>query len=183
MAIVREGTTLLAPAPGGVETHQFETEAEATTRAAFINEALTWIGTPFRDCADVKGPSGAVDCAMLLTRASVDSGLLKPFDPRPYSPRWHLHHSEEKFIDWIVGRFGAREVEVPRIGDVVVWYFGRCFSHGGILVNSEEVLHAYYAARTTLVSRRDEPALTSIPVFGSSTPRPVRYFDLWSAAR
>lgn len=181
MAVTRDGKTILAPAPEGVETHGFDTETEAETRAAFINEALTWCGTPFRDCSDVKGPSGCVDCAMLLTRAAVDSGIVAPFDPRPYAPRWHLHRSEEKFIDWIAGTFGAREVAEPRIGDVALWYFGRCFSHGGILINSEEVVHAYYQAGMTLVSRRDEPSLMSIPVFGSTTPRPVRYFDLWSA--
>ena len=181
--IQREGKTLLAPAPGGTERHAFGSVREARARAAFVNEALTWVGTPFRDCADKKGPQGAVDCAMLLTRSAVDAGLLAPFDPRPYSPRWHLHRSEEKFINWIVGHFGAREVESPRIGDVAVWYFGRCFSHGGILINSEEVVHAYYAESITLVSRRDTPMLASIPVFGSSTPRPVRYSDFWSAAK
>lgn len=182
MPIDRDGATLLAPAPGGTEKHAFSTENEAGARAAFVNEALSWVGTPFRDCGDTKGPNGCVDCAMLLTRSAVDTGLLAPFDPRPYSPRWHLHRSEEKFIDWIVGRFGAVEVQEPRVGDVIVWHFGRCFSHGGILINSQEVVHAYYAAGMTLVSRRDEPLLASIPVFGSSTPRPVRYFDLWSAA-
>ncbi|CAN5578258.1 hypothetical protein BH10PSE14_BH10PSE14_06840 [soil metagenome] len=181
MTIALDGTTLLADGPDGVERHDFDSVKEATARAAFITEALDWVGTPFRDCADIKGPGGAVDCAMLLTRCAVDTGLLAPFDPRPYSPRWHLHRTEEKFITWLSGNFGAREVDSPRIGDIAVWHFGRCFSHGGILINTAEVVHAYYAAGMVLVSRRDEPMLTSIPVFGSSMPRPVRYFDLWSA--
>lgn len=171
---------MLATGPQGPESYAFAGEDEARARAAFITEALSWIGTPFRDCGDVKGPHGAVDCAMLLTRCAVDTGLIAPFDPRPYPPRWHVHRDEERFIDWIETRLHAREVEYPRPGDVAVWMFGRTFSHGGILINSDEVVHAWAKAAMVTVSRRDETILTSIPVFGGSVPRPVRYFDLWS---
>lgn len=181
MAIIQTDTTLLASSPQGPETHVFDTAEEATARAAFIIEALSWQGTPFRDCGDIKGPRGAVDCAMLLTRCAIDTGLVAPFDPRPYPPRWHVHRDEERFIDWIETRLGAREVEQPRPGDVAVWMFGKTFSHGAILINSVEVVHAWAKAAMVLVSRRDETILTSIPVFAGSVPRPVRYFDLWSA--
>jgi cell wall-associated NlpC family hydrolase len=174
-----DGCDLRVTGPGGMERHAFASPEEAAARAAFIAEALSWVGTPFQDCADVKGPNGAVDCAMLLVRAAVDTGRLPPFDPRPYSPRWHLHRSEEKFVDWIAGRLGAREVATPRVGDVALWRFGRTFSHGAVLINSAEVVHAYYAAGMTLVSRLDEPLLRFISDGRVNVPRPVRYFDLW----
>jgi cell wall-associated NlpC family hydrolase len=167
--------------PGGEETHVFATPDEARGRAAFIAEALSWVGTPFRDCADVKGPDGAVDCAMLLVRSAVDTGRIPPFDPRPYSPRWMLHRDEEKFVDWLL-RLGARETATPRVGDIVLWRFGRTFAHGAVLVNAEEVVHAYAAAGMALVSRLDEPLLRYFPLAGGHIARPVRYFDLWSAA-
>ncbi len=172
---------LLVAAPGGVESYECSSAEEAGSRATFINEGMSWIGTPFLDCADIKGPKGAVDCAMMMVRSAVDSGLIPPFDPRPYSPRWHLHRGEEKFVNWLTENFGAREIEAPKPGDIAVWLFGRTFSHGGILINSAEVVHAYYAARMTLVSRRDEPLLASLPLANVVLPRPVRYFDLWSA--
>jgi cell wall-associated NlpC family hydrolase len=176
-----ERTRVVAQRPNGaVERHAFATAEEAVARAAFVTEALSWFGTPFVDCADVKGPNGAVDCAMLLVRAAVDTGRLAPFDPRPYSPRWHLHRSEEKFVAW-VEQLGARQVETPRVGDIVLWRFGRVFSHGAVLINSEEVVHAYYAAGKVLVSRLDEPLLTHISDGRVNIPRPVQYFDLWSA--
>ena len=171
------GCDLLVTGPGGEERHAFATPGEAQGRAAFINEALSWIGTPFRDCADVKGPNGAVDCAMLLVRSAVDTGRVPPFDPRPYSPRHMIHRSEQVFVGWLE-RLGAREVERPQVGDVVVWQFGRSFSHGAVLVNTEEVAHAYAAAGMALVSRLDEPLLRHLPI--RNLPRPVRYFDLWS---
>jgi cell wall-associated NlpC family hydrolase len=154
------------------------TNEEASARAAFVAEALSWVGTPFRDCADVKGPNGAVDCAMLLVRCAVDTGRLPPFDPRPYSPRWHLHRSEEKFVGWLE-QLGAREVARPQVGDIVLWRFGRVFSHGAVLVGRDEIVHAYYAAGQVLVSKLHEPLLDFISVGGLNIPRPVKYFDLW----
>jgi hypothetical protein len=164
------------------ERWELECEAEATARRRFVDEALTGGGTPFRDCADVKGPQGAVDCAMLLVRCAVDTGLVPAFDPRPYSPRWHVHRGEEKFIDFLV-KLGAREIKTPRLGDVLVWQFGRCYGHGAILVNREEVVHSYGAAKMCIVSRLDEPTLNSVAIRGKDYPRPVRYFDVWAARK
>jgi cell wall-associated NlpC family hydrolase len=148
-----------------------------TAREAFVAEALSWVGTPFLDCADIKGPNGGVDCAMLLTRCAVDTGIIPPFDPRPYSPRHMLHRSEELFLQHLA-RLGAHEVETPDVGDIAVWQFGRTFAHGGIILG-EEVVHAYAALGCVLVSRRDEPLLTHFPLHGGLIPRPVRYFSLW----
>ena len=180
MAIIQSDRTLLVDGPAGPESHAFATAEEASARLAFVEEALNWIGTPFSDCGDVKGPGGAVDCAMLMTRCAVDTGLIAPFDPRPYPPRWHLHKDEERFVDFLTGRLGAREIQQPRFADIAVWQFGRTFSHGGILINSAEVVHAYYANRMVVRTRRDEPLLSQTAVFSTVKPRPVRYFDLWS---
>lgn len=173
-----DGKTLLVSGPGGEERHVFGSAKEAKGRAAFINEALTWIGTPFVNCGDVKGPNGCVDCAMLLVRSAVDTGLIPPFDPRPYSPAWMQHRSEEKFLD-ILTQLGAKEVETPQVGDVPVWQVARTFAHGAILINSEEVVHAYASQRRVVTSRLDEPLLTHHPLRGAVLKRAVRYFDLW----
>jgi len=151
---------------------------EAQGRADFVAEALSWIGTPFVNCADVKGPKGGVDCAMLLVRAAVDTGLIAPFDPRPYSPDWMKHRSEEKFLD-VLARLGAVEVESPRVGDVLVWKVARTFAHGAVLINPRQVVHAYADARCVLVSDLTDPLLNFLPVSFGRIPRPVRYFDLW----
>lgn len=146
-------------ASGVMERHLFEDEASAAAAAAVIADGLTWIGTPFKNCGDVKGPTGCVDCAMLLVRTHVDTGVLPPFDPRPYSPHWFLHQSEEKFLGWIRDYLGAEEIEVPRVGDVLVYRYGQCFSHGAILINSDEIVHAFYKSSLVRVSRLDEQDL------------------------
>ncbi len=177
-----DGCDVVVRGTCGAERHAFASPGEAAARGAFIAEALSWVGTPFLDCADVKGRSGGVDCAMLLVRSAVDTGRFPPFDPRPYAPRHMLHRSEEQFLGWIVDRLGAAEVDRPRVGDIVLWQFGRCFSHGAVLVNAAEVCHAYAAAGCTLVSKLHEPLLDFISDGRVSIPRPRRYFDLWRAA-
>ena len=180
------GNSVVVDSPRGAETHVFATESEAQGRAAIVREGLSWIGTPFRDCADVKGPAGAVDCAMLLVRCYVDTGRLPPFDPRPYPPRWHLHKDRERFLEWVEEKLGGRRIDPgsspgPRLGDVVIWQFGRCFSHGAILINSVEVVHAYAHARMCITSRLDEHPLKYVGHGAHELPRPVRYYDVWAA--
>ena len=170
-------TVEIHPAHGKPEVQEFASEAEATARAAFVTEALSWIGTPFVNCAAVKGPAGAVDCAMLLSRCAVESGLLPEFDPRPYPPHWHMHRDEQRFLGWVSETFGCEEIAEPRIGDIAVFQFGRCFSHGAVLINSAELVHAYAAERMVNATRRDTPLLEFIGWEGRSIPRPVKYFD------
>lgn len=92
-------------------------------------EARSWLDTPYHHAGAVK--ETGVDCAMLLVRVFVDTGLVPPFDPRPYPPDWHLHRSAERFLGWI-DQF-AQRVDAPRPGDVALFKFGRCVSHGGIV--------------------------------------------------
>jgi cell wall-associated NlpC family hydrolase len=151
------------------EVHQFASAKEAAGRAAIIDEAFSWIGTPFRNCADIKGLKGGVDCAMLAVRCYIDTGRLAPFDPRPYPPDWMLHRDEERFLGWIQDTLGARQVAAPRLGDVPVWKVGRCFSHCGIVVNAMEAIHAFRPVGFATLSRLDE------------TQRAVKFFDVWDS--
>ena len=126
------------------------TRAVATNcaRAAVVAAARAWIGTPYHVCADIKGVG--CDCAMLLVRVFCDLRLVAPFDPRPYSSDWHLHRSEEVYLRLLLER--AHEVEAPEPGDVVLFRYGRCFSHGGIVTMSNPltIVHAFASAGVVL---------------------------------
>lgn len=110
-----------------------------------VAEALSWLDTPYHHAADIKGRG--VDCAMLLVRVFVDTGLVDPFDPRPYPHDWYLHHDKERFLGWIV-RFGRRleEGEAQAPGDVRLYSFGRCVSHGTIVIDGDMIVHAWRPA-------------------------------------
>lgn len=138
-------------------------------RDIVIEEAHTWLNTPYHHLGDVKG--AGVDCAMLLVRIFVDLGLIVPFDPRPYSPQWHLHRSEELYLGWL--QQVADEVDEPTPGDVGLYRFGRAYSHGVVLIEGDRrqgtVLHAMRReGRVTVQSVQDQPLLG----------RPVRWFSI-----
>ena len=123
-------------------------DIEGRQRAAVVAEARSWIGTPYHNCADIKG--AGVDCGMLLVRVFVDTGLCPPFDPRPYPADWHLHRGEERYLGFIFDR--CCEVAQPLPGDVMVLRYGRCYSHGGIVTrpNPLTMVHAFHPARRVL---------------------------------
>jgi len=118
-------------------------EREAAERAAVVASARDWIGTPYHHAADVKGRNGGVDCGMLIVRIYVDLGLVEPFDPRPYTRDWMLHRDEERYLRFVLARSG--EVAEPGQGDVILFRFGRCFSHGGIVTIAKPltIVHAF----------------------------------------
>lgn len=157
--------------------------SEAEQRARVCAIARTWLGTPFRDQGKVKGPNGAVDCAMLLVATFQEAGLLDPaYDPRPYPPQFHLHNKEERFLAQIARiielRDCGKEVQrEPIPGDVAVYRVGKCFSHGGLVVESGQLLHAYYKTGHVTVSPLYEIELARL---NDGKPRPRKIFDLWA---
>lgn len=134
-----------------------------STREAVIAEAQTWLGTPYHHCADVKG--AGVDCAMILVRVYAACGLVPhEFDPRPYSPQWHLHRGVELYQQWIAAA-GAIETGAPRPGDVGLWKFGRAYSHAAILVTpmnaGAQIIHALRDAGKVVQTSAHEQPLTT----------------------
>jgi NlpC/P60 family putative phage cell wall peptidase len=110
-------------------------------RAAILAEAHSWLRTPYRNCANVKG--AGVDCAMLLVEVyRQPRGPVPPdFDPRPYSPEWYLHRTEELYL-FGIERY-AKRVTQPQPGDVAVYRFGYAASHGAIIVDDNYIIHAH----------------------------------------
>lgn len=150
---------------------------EAEQRAAVIAEARSWISTPYHHAADIKG--AGVDCGMLLVRVYVDTGIVQPFDPRPYPPDWNMHRSEERYLHEILTR--TRELkddETCGPGDVIVWLHGRTFSHGGIVTDWPRIIHAYHMSQ--VVEECDLDREIRLQFIGAN-PRPTRRFSFWGS--
>jgi len=110
-------------------------------REQIVAEALTWLDTPYHHHGRIKGVG--VDCAQILLAVYADALQLAPqLDVGTYSTQWHLHRSEEVYLDWLA-LAGAHRVEQPQPGDMAMWRFGRTFSHSGICVAEGEFVHAY----------------------------------------
>lgn len=152
-------------------------EKEMRLRDKIIAEARSWIKTPYVQQADVKG--GGVDCSMLLVRCWVDSGIVYPFEPRPYPANWHMHHSTERYLDWMENV--GIEVEHPQPGDVAIFRFGRCFSHGGIIVENNQLISASSTHRRVVRSNLNEPWL--FVDAAQNKPRLRKFYDVFARLR
>lgn len=159
------------------------TEAEERARIAgdpsqqrdrIVTEARKWIGTPYHNCADVKGVG--VDCGMLIVRAFCDSDLCAPFDPRPYPPDWHLHRGEERYLGFVFDH--CAETQQPEPGDIVVFRYGRCYSHGGIVTKAAPLtfVHAFWPAKAVVEEELSRNVQLSAPA------RRRRFFSYWKKA-
>lgn len=120
---------------------------------AVIKEANSWVGTPYHHHGRLKGVG--VDCAMLLAEVFERAGVVPHVDPGVYPPQFGMHRSEEQFIGF-VERYG-QEVMFPTPGGVVLFKYGRCFSHGGIVVENDLFVHAVLKAGMVLKSALNEP--------------------------
>lgn len=143
-------------------------ELEARQRAAVAREAEQWLRTPYHDHARLKGVG--VDCAMLNCEVYERAGVVGHVDPGDYEPQWGLHRDEEKYIAMLL-HFGFHEVQTPGLGDIAVFKFGRTFSHGGIFVGPDLLVHAYINAHVM------HTRLTEAPL----ADRPVKFFSFWGA--
>lgn len=119
---------------------------EAEERAKVTAEARTWLRTPYRDCAMVKG--AGVDCALLLKAVYEAAGLESPIEVEAYSPQWYLHRSDELYLNKVLER--AREITEGEAqpADIVMYKFGRCFAHGAIIIEPgfPAIIHSFKQA-------------------------------------
>jgi cell wall-associated NlpC family hydrolase len=131
---------------------------EVAERLQVVQEALTWMNTPYHHQGRIKG--AGVDCGMLLLEVFEACGHIPHIDPRPYPPDWHLHRSEQVYLGW-VQEFAAPLApgETPMPGDLVLYRFGRCLSHGAIVVAWPTVIHSYLNQGVMLGHGEQEPLL------------------------
>jgi len=112
-------------------------------------EALSWVGTPFRHNQSCK-QQGA-DCVGLVYGTFKALGCVPAdFAPKPYSQQWHIHKNEELLLDQAVA-FGCVDVEgEPQMGDLLFFQYGRVCSHIGIYIGNSEMVHAFYGLQTAV---------------------------------
>ena len=143
---------------------------EAEGRALVVAEAMSWLGTPYHHRAKLKGVG--VDCAQLPLAVYARTGLIQDFDTGDYPFDWHQHRQEERYAGMVLTL--ARElasIDQAGPGDIILWRYGRAFSHGALIIVLPQVIHA---------SRKgDGVVLTEIDRDSELIGRPARYFSFW----
>ena len=132
---------------------------EQEQRSAVVAEARSWLLTPYHHAGRIKG--AGVDCLTLLAEVFERAGLVPHVDPGHYPPDWHLHRSEERYLDGVLEY--ARPVADPpyRPGDIALFRFGRCAAHGAIVVEWPRILHAYAPAGCVTLDSAESGELRS----------------------
>lgn len=154
-------------------------EQERLERAKVVEEAKTWLGTPYHHMGRVKGQG--VDCAMLIAEVYERAGMIPHRDIPFYPMQWNLNRNAESYLQVILDH--AKEFDGPPLpGDVVVWKFGRTFAHGGIVIDWPIIIHAYVRKNCMTEDVDKAVWLKFIGERGSENYgklRPVRFFSYW----
>ena len=130
-------------------------------RSKVIEEARTWIGTPYHHAARIKGVG--VDCIQLLLGVYIAAGVSPDFEIAYYPQDWHMHKSEELYLGGLEAR--TRKVEVPLPGDIAAFKFGRCVSHAAIVVEWPYVIHSYFRLGCVYSSAEDNEICRKLDSF------------------
>lgn len=120
---------------------------EQGQRQSVITEAATWLNTPWAHNQAVKGIG--VDCGQFPLEVYIACGRIGRESVDDYPIDWALHRNEERYLQ-IVERYCVR-VESPQQADLVVFKYGRTFSHGGIVVDYPKIIHALRGEKAGVV--------------------------------
>lgn len=132
-------------------------------RKLVINEAESWLGTGFHHEARVKG--AGVDCGQLLIAVYSKFGFMpRDYKLAHYPPDFALHRDHEWYLS-IVQEF-AQEIEEKDVGsgDIILFKWGRLYSHGAIVAPEfPELIHAWAPTKSVIRFRADMNPLADKP--------------------
>ncbi len=121
-----------------------------------VAEARTWLRTPYAHAQRMKG--AGVDCAQILIAVYAAAGIIEEFDTGYYPADWMMHRDQERYLGFIQNH--TNRVDTPLPGDIALYQFGRCVSHGGIVVEWPLIIHAYAPERQVTLGEGDKGQLS-----------------------
>jgi cell wall-associated NlpC family hydrolase len=116
--------------------------APRRTPDAVIDEALTWLRTPYHHEARVKG--AGVDCGQFPAAVFEACGLIPKIEIAPYTYDWHMHRADDRYLGLVRAFFAP--VESPAPADLALFKYGRAVAHGSIVIAWPLLVHAYLNA-------------------------------------
>ncbi len=156
--------------------------ASDQARARVVQEARSWIGTAYHHMGTIKATrdvdgsildKGGVDCATLLACVYANAGVIPPVTVEYYPRDWHMHRSAERYLELVLGYATEIDEAATGAGDVVLYRFGRAFSHGAIILDPGWPLIVHAKWRSDLVHADHGDV-------GEWADRPRRFFTLWA---
>lgn len=147
-------------------------------RRRVVKEALSWQKTAYVHQARIKGVG--CDCITLLAGVFENAGLISRVDIPHYPSDWMAHRDAERYMEGLM-KYSHEITGLPHPGDIALWKFGRCFSHGAIVIDWPVVIHAKIGAGTIQENVWSATWLTHIGenVNDKGKPRPMKLFSFW----
>jgi cell wall-associated NlpC family hydrolase len=145
---------------------------EQAERASVVGEARRWVGTPYAHRGNTFG--SCVDCAHILIETFAGAGLIDRFSPGDYPPDWHLHRGEERYlavVESYCGRVDDSEASLAdrgtdfhaEPGDILMWRWGRTYSHSAIVTAWPKIVHAFASERQVVECDVRGTPMTALP--------------------
>jgi NlpC/P60 family putative phage cell wall peptidase len=108
-----------------------------------VEEALSWVGTPYRHQASSKGIG--CDCLGLVRGVWRELYGHDLEAPVPYAPDWAEAEGEERLLAGAGRHFEATDAEAPSAATLLVfrWRAHLPAKHAGIAVSPTHFVHAY----------------------------------------
>lgn len=108
-----------------------------------LAEAESWIGTPYRHGASLKGVS--CDCLGLVRGVWRALYGGEPENTGPYAPDWGEARGQERLLDAATRHMVRREAGEPQPGDLLIfrWRSDVAAKHLGIMTRENRFIHAY----------------------------------------
>jgi len=124
---------------------------QPVTRQDVLNEAASWLGTPYTHQASCKG--AGCDCLGFIR------GVFRAFwqenETLPaYSANWAEEGGQELMFEAALRHLVPRSFEAKAPGDVLLFRYRPHFpaKHAGILLNERQFIHAQHGAGVVVAS-------------------------------
>lgn len=138
-------------------------------RTRIVTIARSWLGTPYHHMGRVRNVG--VDCAMFPLEVYRAAGVVGDVEVPYYPPDWMMHRSDEIYLGIVRGLASElRSFEAAQPGDFVMYHFGRCWSHGAIVLRWPLIIHAITGKGVLLADGEREGCLVG---------RGRRFFSPW----
>ncbi len=160
------------PARNDGGAHMTESEG----RAALVETAKLWLGTPYNEAPPPLRGIGA-NCATLMWAIYRDAGVLPKEAPMPrwYSPQLHIHSPEERLIESIKQCGGALILEDQvKPGDVVAYLTGRSHGHLAMIIEWDRKIIQTHKATGAQYGHGREGRLSGVR---------LEFYSLWAPTK
>lgn len=158
--------------------HRVMDAIEASQRERVVAETKSWLGTKYHHMGRIKGVG--VDCLTLLAEVFTAAGLIDRPEIPYYPQQWMHNRDAERYLEGLFKYTRPIDGD-PLPGDIAVWRFGRCFSHGAVVIQWPKIIHAHVNTNCILDDAESAAWLMYIgdTAVGRGEIRPRRFFSYW----